>query len=298
MYRHILVPLDGSRLAEDILGPVRGMALKLGSRVTLLHVVEANAPARVHGEPHLTSIADGEAYLERLASNLRDDGVNVEMHVHDRSVADVAAAIDAHAHEVGADLIALCKHGRAGLTQVLLGSIAQKILRGGGTPILLKRPRGDADAEPYQLRHILVPIDHKHDTRQVVDRAATLASAFGAEVRLMTAVPSLARARGTSPSARLMPSATTASIEMEVETITTELAEQAAHLAAAGVEATIHLRHEEPAEAILQEASKWPADLVVMSTHARTGFGAWYSGSTGTRVIAEAGGPLLLLREL
>ncbi len=298
MFRQILVPLDGSRLAEDILGPVRGLALKLGSRVTLLHVVEANAPARVHGEPHLTSIAEGEAYLERLAAGLRDDGVNADRHVHDRSVADVAAAIDAHAHEVGADLIALCKHGRAGLTQVLLGSIAQKILRGGGTPILLTRPGGAADPEPYRLRHVLVPIDHEHDTRQVVDRAATLASAFGAEVRLMTAVPSLSRARGTSPSARLMPSATAASMEMEVETITTELAEQAAHLAAAGVEATIHLRHEEPAEAILQEAGKWPADLVVMSTHARTGFGAWYSGSTGTRVIAESSGPLLLLREL
>ncbi|HEV3234715.1 MAG TPA: universal stress protein [Candidatus Dormibacteraeota bacterium] len=297
MFGHILVPLDGSRLAEDILGPVRALALELGSRVTLLHVIEADAPARVHGEPHLTTIAEGEAYLERLVDELGAEGVQAEKHVHDRSVGDVAAAIDAHSHEVGADLTAMCKHGRAGLRQVFVGSIAQRILRGGGTPILLKRPER-ARGEPFQLRRILVPIDHEHDTRSAVDRAATLASAFQAEVRLMTAVPSLSRARGVSVVARLMPRATAASLEMEVETVSSQLEEQAARLAAAGVEASAAIRHEEPAEAILLEAESLPADLVVMSTHARTGFDAWYSGSTGTRVIAESSRPLLLLRDL
>ncbi|MDP9324923.1 MAG: universal stress protein [Candidatus Dormibacteraeota bacterium] len=294
MFGHILVPLDGSRLAEDILGPVRELALRLGSQVTLLHVVEANAPDRVHGEHHLTNAAEGEAYLEGLVEGLRADGVRAEKHVHDRSVADVAAAIDAHAHEVGADLTAMCKHGRAGLRGVFVGSIAQRILRGGGTPILLKRPER-AKGQPFQLRQILVPIDHEHDTHSAVDRAATLASAFRARVRLMTAVPSLSRAGVT---ALLMPRATAASLEMEVETVSSQLEEQAARLAAAGVEATATIRHEEPAEAILLEAESWPADLVVMSTHARTGFDAWYSGSTGTRVIAESSRPLLLLRDL
>lgn len=297
MFGHILVPLDGSRLAEDILGPVRVLARTLGSRVTLLHVVEANAPARVHGEPHLTSVVDGEAYLARLVLELEGDGISVAMHVHDRSVGDVAAAIDAHSHEVGADLTALCKHGRTGLRQVLMGSIAQRILRGGGTPILLKRP-GRPTAPVFELRRILVPIDHDHDTRHAVDRAATLGAAFGAQVRLMTAVPSLGRARGSSVSARLLPRATAASREIEVETVGRQLDEQAQRLAAAGVDAGVSLRPEEPADAILAEAESWPADLVVMSTHARTGFDAWYTGSTGTRVIAETPRPLLLLREL
>jgi nucleotide-binding universal stress UspA family protein len=298
VFSQILVPLDGSRLAEDILPIVRGLALRLGSHVLLLHVVEENAPARVHGEPHLTDTAQGEAYLERLAEGLRREGVRAEKHVHDRSVGDVAAAIDAHAHEIGADLTALCKHGRAGLRAVLLGSIAQRILRGGGTPILLQKPGNPPGGTSFQLRHLLVPIDHDHDARHAVDRAATLAAAFGAGVRLMTAVPSLSRARGSSVPARLLPRATAASLELEVEAVAAQLNEQAEHLAAAGVEASIRVRHEEAATAILAEATELPADLVVMSTHARTGFDAWYSGSTGTRVIAESNRPLLLLREL
>ena len=267
--------------------------------MTLLHVVEENAPARVHGEPHLTSVQEGEAYLGRLVAGLRADGITADRHVHDRSVADVAAAIDAHAHEVGADLIALCKHGRTGIKQVLGQHRAANPCGAAAPRSCLKAAAVAAARSASSSRNILVPIDHEHDTRSAVDRAATLASAFNTpRVRLLTAVPSLSRARGTSVSARLMPQATAASMEMEVETVAAEVAEQAARLAAAGVEATVGLRHEEPAEAILQEAGKWPADLVVMSTHARTGFGAWYSGSTGTRVITESSRPLLRLREL
>src|SRR5438093_13681377 len=108
MFEHILVPLDGSRLAEDILEPVISFGQKLESRVTLLHVLEDNPPHSVHGDRHVIEAAEGASYLGEVAKRLHEAGVVVDVHVHTRSVGDVAAAIDSHAHEYGADLIAMC----------------------------------------------------------------------------------------------------------------------------------------------------------------------------------------------
>ncbi|MEZ4620068.1 MAG: universal stress protein [Caldilineaceae bacterium] len=63
MIQHILVPLDGSRLAEAALPVAMGLAAQLRTRVTLLHIIEQNAPASVHGEPHLTTAAAAHTYL-------------------------------------------------------------------------------------------------------------------------------------------------------------------------------------------------------------------------------------------
>ena len=164
MFKHILVPLDGSSLAEDVLGAVESFGRHLGSRVTLLHVVEQEAPKRVHGETHLGDVSEALAYLEGIAESLAEAGIEVETHVHERSVADVPAAIDAHAHEYDADLIAMCKHGRSGIRQRLVGSIAQHILRGGGTPMLLRTPRSSGERSPFELNDVLVPIDFEHNT--------------------------------------------------------------------------------------------------------------------------------------
>lgn len=298
MFEHILVPLDGSRLAEDILGPVESLATHLGSRVTLLHVLERDPPETVHGEHHVADARDGASYLGRIADRLQNLGVEVDVHVHGRSVEDVVAAIDSHAHEFGADLVAMCKHGRTGWRDRLIGGIAQKLLRGGGTPILLRSPRDAPSEDAFQLRRILVPLEARHDPDAVLGAAVRLAQAYGASVRLLTVVPSLADARSANALARLLPGATTAGLRMEQEDAAAALRGHSAKLETEGVEVEVELREEEPSTGILESSDELPADLVVLGTHGRVSFEAWYTGSTGFRVISESARTLLLIREL
>jgi nucleotide-binding universal stress UspA family protein len=297
MFGHVLVPLDGSGLAEDALPPVVSLANRLGSRITLLHVIERDAPARVHGEPHATDAREATNYLRGIADLLRAQKADVELHVHDNKVAGVAVAIESHAQEFSADLIAMCKHGRSGLRRVLMGSIPERILRGGRTPILLRPPNEPERVKPFQLNNILVPLNLQHDADTAVSASAELAQAFGATVHLITALPSLAEARRSNIAARLLPSTTAEKLRMDKEEIEKRLLQHSNRLAESNVEALVTLRDAEPAAAILGEAARIPADLIILSTHARVGFDAWYTGSIGTRVIGGASQTMLLLRE-
>lgn len=297
MFEHILVPLDGSQLAEDVLAPVVTLASGLGSRVTLIHVLERNAPATVHGEPHITDSATGAHYLGSVADRISAIVPRVEVHIHARPVADVATAINAHAAELRADLIAMCRHGRSGLRQALVGGIAQRILRGGGTAVLLRSRPEDATAD-YHLRQILAPIDLDHDATRSLEISAVLAREFQAGIHLLTAVPSVAQSRTAAVPVSLAPRAEAAEIEMQIEDTDRRLVAQAEWMRAEGITVTHEVSRAEPADAIVATAAALPADLVVMTTHARAGVQGWYHGSTGFRVIGKTPQTLLLLRDL
>lgn len=141
--RHILVPLDGSSLAESVLGPVTDLAKATGATVTLAHVV---AIVTVLG-PRILPLVQAElepeleraaAYLERVATRLRDEGLEVETRaVHGKTP---ALALPEMARNQNVDLIAMATHGYGGLKRTLLGSVADKLLRSSSLPILLTRP--------------------------------------------------------------------------------------------------------------------------------------------------------------
>jgi nucleotide-binding universal stress UspA family protein len=150
MYSHILVPLDGSELGETALPHVEGLARKLDSRVLLLRV--ANLPATLIGEvapmggpmpPELIDDAiqaetdEAKDYLTRTAQRLKDAGLSVEWEVVE---GDASRAIIETAHQRGADLIAMATHGRSGLPRLVLGSVADRVLRDSHLPVLLVRP--------------------------------------------------------------------------------------------------------------------------------------------------------------
>ncbi|HZT83259.1 MAG TPA: universal stress protein [Gemmataceae bacterium] len=146
--QHFLLPLDGSPLAEQALEPALELARLAQARCTLLRVVKpiVVAPADLQWSAALGSdeaivreLADeARAYLERVAGRLRREGQPVEARVvlHPRP----AAAILEEARTAGADLIALGTHGYGGVKRVLLGSVADKVLRGATTPVLVYRP--------------------------------------------------------------------------------------------------------------------------------------------------------------
>ena len=141
MFKRLLVPLDGSSLAESVLPTVVYLAQTIGASVTLIHVIERNAPPEIHGERHLTNSADACTYLASVTDQVFPAEVKVEQHVHSSEVKDVARTITEHVDEFESDLIVMCTHGRGGLRDWLFGSIAQQVIALGPTPILTNMRR-------------------------------------------------------------------------------------------------------------------------------------------------------------
>jgi len=289
--QRILVALDGSRLAEAVLPAACSLAQRLPARLLLLHVIEREPPPSVHGEPHLTMEDEAQLYLDAHAERLRSQQVEVAVHVHQRQVADVAAAIDRHAHEFDAGLIAMCAHGRTNPRHRLMGSIAERILRGGSIPILLRTVRRP-DSGEFRLRHLLVPIDFGHDVDAALDATRLLAAPYQATVTLLS-VPE----PGSPATRRLLPSASALAHELDREDLHRQLGDLAAKLRADLPDVRTLVLDQKPADAILETATSLPADLIVLVTDAHGGLAAWYDPSVAQRLLARPDLTLLLIKE-
>ncbi|MEX2468030.1 MAG: universal stress protein [Gemmatimonadota bacterium] len=143
---HILVPLDGSDLAELILAPAAGLARATGARLTLAHVVASHSAMGAGLVPLLPDdivrIRDqADAYLQKVAAQLSADGLTVDTHLAEGDTPP--SVITAIAKEVGADLIALATHGYGGMKRAVLGSVADKVLRSSPLPLLVLRPEAE-----------------------------------------------------------------------------------------------------------------------------------------------------------
>jgi nucleotide-binding universal stress UspA family protein len=295
MFTHLLVPLDGSELAESVLPAAVHLARAAGARLTLLHVLEHNAPGAVHGQRHITTKQEGLRYLAATAHAL-PPGLLVEEHVHPNAEHDIARSIVAHAEELHVDLILLCTHGRAGLRRWLFGSIAQQVLALGATPVLVIYPREMGGERSFRCREIMTPLDGDPAHEAGLGVALALAHTCGATLHLLAVVPTRTTVRGEgSPSATLLPVTTTALLELSQQAAGDYLQRQAAKAAAQGIAVTHSVRRGEPAAAIAEVADEVHADLIVMATHGKTHTDAFWSGSVTPRISSKTKRPLLLV---
>jgi nucleotide-binding universal stress UspA family protein len=297
MYRRLLVPLDGSCLAETSLVVVERLAAVYKATVVLLHVIERGAPASVHGERHLRTAVEAQTYLAGLAARLSAGGIAVEAHAHDVPEGDVARSIVAHAEEGGADLIALCTHGGGGLRDLLVGSIAQQVLRRGTAPVLLTRPNPSGGAAPFAPRTVLVPLDGTAAAEVALATAQDVAGHVGAALHLVMVVATLGTVRGERQAlAQALPMATRAELDLEGEEAQRYLEEVGDRLRAGGTAVTTEVRRGDTLSALADEAAEAGVGLVVMATHGRAGVQAIWAGSVATRLLVRTRVPLLLLR--
>jgi nucleotide-binding universal stress UspA family protein len=150
-FEHVLVPLDGSPLAEETLAPAADLGELMGAEFTLVQAIEpvmlTYAPAAQAAgvdERFLEQWrAEALAYLEGVAGRMRERGLVVRTRV---IYGSPAVAIIDYAHEHAADLIAMCTHGRGGIARMLLGSVADKVVRGADALVLIKRPSAESTA--------------------------------------------------------------------------------------------------------------------------------------------------------
>jgi nucleotide-binding universal stress UspA family protein len=142
--RRVLVPLDGSKLAEQVLPTIIPVAAALGCEVTLFRVlVDTAGPFTgrwylLQNSSFETADQGARSYLERLASHVKEQGIRVSTAIQ---LGPVAKSIVDHAEGHDVDLIAMCTHGRTGIARWALGSVVARVLRAGDKPILLVRGR-------------------------------------------------------------------------------------------------------------------------------------------------------------
>lgn len=296
-HQSFLVPLDGSRLAEAVLPATALLASGSHALVTLLHVVERNAPATVHGERHLTNAAEANSYLEEVALGLRASGVVVKYHVHDDKEYNVAQSIFEHAQELHCDLVIMCTHGNSGLRGLLFGSIAQKTLQRGAQSILLIFPRGDRSAPQFDLQRILVPLDGVVAHEPALPAAIELASAFHATVHLALVIPTLATlSGGQAASGMLLPTTMRAVLDLAQQEASDYLEQLLAQCRSKGIDATAEILRGDPAPMVLKLAERLNSDLIVMASHGRAGLDALLTGSVAARIAGHMERALLLMR--
>jgi nucleotide-binding universal stress UspA family protein len=139
VYKSILVPLDGSKLAEAILPEIEKIALELKSRIILLRVSRIHVlPGVDPSDAQIRAIRQSEEYLQGLEKQLTSRGFEVEVHT---PYGDSAEKILETCSRYDFDLIAMSTHGRSGLGRWLLGSVAEKVVRHSEKPVLLLRAK-------------------------------------------------------------------------------------------------------------------------------------------------------------
>ena len=191
MYSKILVPLDGSKTAEKVLPYARHLAGKFKIPVELLAVLDiAEMATHVSAEKarHLdTMIEDGmrasTTYLRGIATTFPEGNVTCTVE-KDRA----EEAIIGKAGADGGTLIAMATHGRSGMDRFLLGSVAEKVLRGSANPLVLVRAKEEAKTSgEAPFKSIIVPLDGSELAESVIPLAATMANKLDLEVVLFRA---------------------------------------------------------------------------------------------------------------
>ena len=294
--RNLLIPLDGSTLAESVLPYAAQIAKKLNVSVTLLHIIETDAPEKIHGQKHLTKPAQAEKYLNSISTLEIFKNTGVEFHVHEMSVRDVAKSISEHSRELKQDLVILCTHGSSGIHQLLFGSIAQQVISLGITPVLLINPMQVYPAEECKFETFLIPLDGNPDHEHALNYAVSLAKMCKAKIHLFAAIPRFGNMSGEfTASNRLLPGTTSRMMDMIVSDTEEYFVKLKEKLEQTGIVVTASYSRSDPADAITEAAIENKADLIILATHGKKGAEAFWEGSVTPKISKSSRIPLLLV---
>ena len=295
MYKRVLVPLDGSKLAEDILPFTERFSSGFNIPLHLLTVIPQDAVAATRAaDPDASRKATQKAqdYLrgvsERVSRSVGPEQVKISV-----KIAKVADAIVQEAESVPETLIALSSHGRSGLIRMVLGSVADKVLHGTTAPIFLYTPRQDGPVlRADDLNTILVPLDGSALAEQALSHAAALAKALQLRIVLVRVTSTLAdlAADGFCEVTQVLID------ELEKEAID-YLDQQVPILQQQGL-TDVDRRHLTGAAArkIIDIARETPRSFIAMCTHGRSGVQRWALGSVTDQVVSHVAVPVLVIR--
>ena len=297
MFTRLLIPLDGSKTAEQVMPWARRFADSFQLPVELLAVVDVGTlltsveRARQFDKLIEQTSRHSKAYLERVSG--RFVGSRVKRSVEQGSAAELIiekAAADK------STLIAMTTHGRSGLNRWLLGSVAEKVLRGTTNPLLLVRIAHEVKVEGEAApKSIVVPLDGSELAEAVLPTVTKIAKRLGIEVFLFRAY--------NNPYSPFISGR--GQYAVNVDELMKDIRDEARHyleakiaeLSERGVEQISYLLQEGvAADEIVSVAKHTPDSLIAMCSHGRSGVKRWVLGSVAETVVRHSNSPVLVLR--
>lgn len=303
-YGRILVPLDGASLAEEAVPTAIALAQRAGTagKVILLHVSRTTHLVYSHGGPFAmlpSTEQEITTYLARREAEVSAQGVAVEVV---RTEGDAAMGIVDIAHAQHVDLILLVTHAREGMSRLVHGSVADRVLQGAPAPVLLLK-HGEQPINmfsPEAQPHLLLPLDGSEVAESVLLRAIALAQQLGAAVTVLRSLnmPELTlEVRGRQGGPLDAPQGI---VLMERQAATRYLEQVQQRLQARGIPTAMRVTEGSAAEDIAEQAQvlegAGQATIIVMATHGRGGSDRWLYGSVAGAVLHLADVPLLVIR--
>ncbi len=289
----VLLPLDTSEVSASALPYARSLAQALGLPLVLLAVwdgtdqdLEGRLTAVQTAETERVAIEIYREYLERIAGELQASGFGaVSIAVRKgRPVDEILAS--AREHE--AAYVVMATHGRGGLGRLLFGSVADRLVHSCPVPLLLVHPPAEGETAAFAPRRIVVPLDGSELGERALGPAAALAGAFGAQLVLLRAVPFVIGSMGIP--------GLDATVAVGLDAALAEAAsEYLGALSDRYPGSVAAVRRGDAGSAIVEFAKSEGADLVVMSTHGRSGLARWTLGSVAGYVLGATRTPTLLV---
>jgi nucleotide-binding universal stress UspA family protein len=305
MYKRVLLPLDGSELAEVVFSYATQLAARMGMDLVLLHVAD----------PHERDLIPlHRAYVERAAETLRREAEELQKKtgIEPKSGGVTARGEIAVGHpgeqilecavRHNIDLILLSTHGRSGIRRWALGSIADKILRASDVPVWLVRAgvREEIVQDKWPTMTLLVPLDGSELSESVLPHVEQLAKQRGpeeVEVILFRVCEPVVVPSDVAPTEGLT---WKEHQQREMTRPKTECDEYLAlvqkRLEGEGLRVRIVAPQGKPADEITEYCHTNPISLIVMSTHGRSGISRWAYGSVADKVLQGTSSPIFLVR--
>jgi nucleotide-binding universal stress UspA family protein len=296
MYTRVLLPLDGSKIAEQVLPYSRFLAKALKVPVELLEVIDLDA-LRILANPNQGRYVDtllkermetSKTYLQAVAQSFQ--GTQVTCSVEQGIAEDVVIE---HAASDKDTLIVMATHGRSGMQRWVLGSVADKVLHGSTNHMFLIRASDQGKiAGEAALKTVIVPLDGSRLAETVLPYVVDLAKKMGLEVVLMRAYalpPSVAGEDYGFYSAGFLDQ-----IEVEAQDYLAEKVKEIKGKGLENVSSVLNVGY--GAEEIITLARKTADNFVAMCTHGRSGIKRWVLGSVTERVVRHSGDPVLIIR--
>ena len=269
MFERILVPLDGSELAEAILPQLRGALFRPGVDLILVRAVPRPYGMDTEAGRAMAALEDCAAdYLRMMERWLTGQGARVRTVIRRGPAAETILAVGG---EEGASLIALSTHGRTGIGRWVLGSVAEKVLRASPMPVLAMRAA--AGPREQAFRTLVVAIDSSDLSLEAVAPAIELARAFGSRVRPVHVCEG-----------------------PECAVPVPQMTEAYERFREAGIPVEPVMAQGDPATGLLDACRECSADVIAIATHGRSGISRWALGSVAEKVLRASTIPLLVVR--
>lgn len=296
-FQSILVPLDGSPLAEQAIPVAVAIAERARCKLKLVLVHQpllAIEPGPAFTKIELAMQKANRDYLRSVAAPLRERlGRLLSSAVLEGPVVQTLAR---YARELGSDLLVMTTHGRGGIRRAWLGSVADRLIRTAEVPILVMRPTGPRTPAPSpELKEMLLPLDGSPLAEAVLEPAVALARLWDAEISLVQVVrPVVLTSDPPLPFPTGYSDQVTRIRREEAQDYVQDIAER---LRESGVRASgIAVTGGGVAETLLDLARPDRVSLMAVATHGRGGARRFVLGSVADKLVRAAEVPLLVVR--